>query len=123
MNLKTWLNEERGRYTALAAELGVSVGRISQMADDGVPPKYMLAVRAFTKDVVSLESLVQDRTTTTEPTNKPRQSPATTPDLTAINLEITDQERRDRERREAERRERERRAEESAAAAARKKGG
>lgn len=68
MKLKTWLNEERGRATALAAELKVSIGRISQMADDGVPPKYMLAVRAFTKDAVTLESMVQDRTPTpTEP--------------------------------------------------------
>lgn len=99
MNLKTWLNEERGRYTALAAELGVSVGRISQMADDGVPPKYMLAVRAFTKDVVSLESLVQDRTTTSdEPIKKPHQSP--THNIAAINLDATDQERREVDRRE-----------------------
>jgi hypothetical protein len=75
MNLKHWLNEERGRYTALAAELGVSVGRVSQMADDGVPPKYMLAVRAFTKDAVSLESLVQDRTASqpdADPAPEPR---------------------------------------------------
>lgn len=64
MNLKTWLNEERGRATALSAELKVSMVRISQMADDGVPIKYMLAVRAFTKDAVTLESMVQDRTPT-----------------------------------------------------------
>ena len=63
MNLKNWLEEERGRQKALAEHLGLTAGRVSQMADDGVPPKYMLSVRDFTGGSVSLESLVQDRTT------------------------------------------------------------
>lgn len=62
MNLKTWLDKERGRQKALAAHLGLTAGRVSQMADDGVPTKYMLSVRDFTQGSVSLESLVQDRT-------------------------------------------------------------
>lgn len=62
MNLKMWLEEERGRSKALADLLGVTPGRITQMADDGVPPKFMLAVRDFTNGGVSLESLVEDRT-------------------------------------------------------------
>lgn len=62
MNLKMWLELERGRSKALAEELGVSPGRITQMADDGVPPKFMLAVRDFTKGEVTLESLVVART-------------------------------------------------------------
>lgn len=62
MNLKPWLDAERGRYKALATHLQVSTGRISQMADEGVPPKYMLAVRDFTNGEVSLEELVQART-------------------------------------------------------------
>jgi DNA-binding transcriptional regulator YdaS (Cro superfamily) len=62
MKLKTWLEAERGRATALAAHLGVTLARISQMADDGVPPKYMLSVRDFTDGAVTLESLVEDRT-------------------------------------------------------------
>lgn len=62
MNLKTWLEAERGRSKALADHLGVSKGRITQMADDGVPPKFMLAVRDFTGGQVALESLVGDRT-------------------------------------------------------------
>lgn len=61
MNLKTWLGEERGRYAALAAHLGVSAGRMSQIADDGVPNKYMEAVRDFTRGVVTLESMVRER--------------------------------------------------------------
>jgi len=60
--LKTWLDMERGRATALAETLGVSPGRITQMADDGVPVKYMKQVIAFTGGAVSLESLVDDRT-------------------------------------------------------------
>ena len=65
MILKTWLDAERGRATALAAHLGVSLSRVSQMSDDGVPPKYMLAVRDFTGGEVTLESLVQARTAAT----------------------------------------------------------
>jgi DNA-binding transcriptional regulator YdaS (Cro superfamily) len=60
--LKEWLDAERGRYTELSKHLGVSVGRISQMADSGVPPKFMLRVRDFTRGAVTLEKLVQART-------------------------------------------------------------
>lgn len=62
--LKTWLDAGRGRATALASHLNLTLSRISQMADDGVPPKYMLAVRDFTSGEVTLEALVQARTTT-----------------------------------------------------------
>lgn len=62
MNLKEWLDAERGRYTELAGRLDVSVSRISQMADDGVPPKYMLAVRDFSGGAVTLEEMVRERT-------------------------------------------------------------
>ena len=66
MKLKTWLDAERGRYTALAAHLGISVGRASQLADQGVPTKFMLAVRDFTGGEVSLEELVEARTPSSE---------------------------------------------------------
>jgi len=58
MKLKNWLNEGRGRCTALALHLGVTRGRISQMADEGVPKKYLLKVRNFTGGQVSLEEMV-----------------------------------------------------------------
>lgn len=61
MNLKQWLDAERGRYTALAVHLGVTVGRVSQMADDGVSAKFLQSVRDFTDGAVTLESLVEDR--------------------------------------------------------------
>lgn len=62
LKLKTWLDAERGRATALATHLGVTLSRVSQMADDGVPPKYMLIVREFTSGEVTLDSMVQERT-------------------------------------------------------------
>lgn len=62
MDLKSWLDAERGRYTALASHLDLTVGRVSQMADDGVPPKYMLSVRDFTGGAVTLEEMVAART-------------------------------------------------------------
>lgn len=122
MNLKKWLNEERGRCTALAAELGVTVGRISQMADTGVPTKHMMTVRAFTKDSVSLESMVQDRTTPASPDAITDQDAAK--NSTPIDLEHSDQERREinDRRKEEERRIAARRADELAAEKTGKKG-
>ena len=67
MNLKTWLTSERGRATALASHLGVTDGRISQMADEGVPTKHMFRVRAFTRNAVTLESMVQAKTPSETP--------------------------------------------------------
>ncbi|MBD9406258.1 hypothetical protein IB236_12995 [Acidovorax sp. ACV02] len=64
LKLKTWLDAERGRATALANHLGLTLSRISQFADDGVPPKYMLAVRDFSHGEVTLDSMVQERTPT-----------------------------------------------------------
>lgn len=69
--LKSWLDAERGRATLLAAHLGLSLSRISQMADDGVPPKYMLAVRDFTRKAVTLESMVKARTPDSKPSAEP----------------------------------------------------
>lgn len=62
MKLKTWLSEGRGRSTALAKRLNVSLGRVSQMATDGVPVQHMATVRDFTANLVSIEEMVADRT-------------------------------------------------------------
>lgn len=69
-DLKSWLDDERGRATALAEHLKLSLGRISQMACDGVPDKYKLRVREFTGGAVSLESMVGQRTPEPAPANK-----------------------------------------------------
>jgi len=62
MTLKEWLNAERGRHKALAEHLRVSGGRVTQMADRGVPTKYMLCVQAFTRGAVTLQEMVSQRT-------------------------------------------------------------
>lgn len=62
MDLKTWLKAEPGRHKALAGRLKLTPGRISQMADQGVPPKFMLTVRDFSDGAVSLEDMVAART-------------------------------------------------------------
>ncbi len=63
MNLRTWLDAGRGRATSLAAHLGVTVGRVSQMAGDGVPIAHMVSVRDFTQGEVSIEEMVLVRAT------------------------------------------------------------
>ena len=60
-NLKTWLDEERGRSLLLSRHLGLSQGRITQIASDGIPDKYKLSIRDFTNGEVSLESMVATR--------------------------------------------------------------
>ena len=58
MELKNWLQSQRGRGKELADFLGISQGRVSQIAVEGVPAKYMLRVRDFTHGEVSLESML-----------------------------------------------------------------
>ena len=42
----------------MAAHIGVSKARMSQMVSGGVPRDYLIAVRDFTQGEVSLESLL-----------------------------------------------------------------
>ena len=67
MKLKAWLDGGRGRSSALAVHLGVSQGRVTQIASDGVPVKYMVAVRDFTGSEVTLEEMVAAKAATTVP--------------------------------------------------------
>lgn len=60
-SLRSWLMQERGRSKALADHLGLTFGRISQMADVGVPTRYMFDVRDFTNGEVSIESMIAAR--------------------------------------------------------------
>jgi len=69
MDLKTWLDAERGRAKALAEHMDVSEGRVSQWKEDGVPTKHMKAVRDFTRGAVTLEEMVPD--STVEPSTLP----------------------------------------------------
>ena len=63
MDLKTWLDGERGRYVYLARKLGVTVGRVSQMARAGVPKAHLVAVRDLTGGDVSLEEMLDPAAT------------------------------------------------------------
>lgn len=58
MRLKDWLDAERGRYSALADALDVTLSRVSQMARDGVPKAHLIAVRDFTGGAVSIEEML-----------------------------------------------------------------
>lgn len=60
--LQSWISAKRGRAKALAAHLHVSRSRVSQMLDEGVPKKHMLAIRDFTNNNVTLEDMVVTRT-------------------------------------------------------------
>lgn len=59
MRLKEWLDSERGRYGALAAHLGLTLSRVSQIARDGVPKSYLLRIRDFTDGAVSIEEMLE----------------------------------------------------------------
>lgn len=61
MNLKNWLDDEPGRYTRLAGALGLTVGRISQMAASGdVPVRHCEAIEQFTDGAIRCEILRPD---------------------------------------------------------------
>ena len=57
MDLNTWLNEERGRMSAMAAHFGVTVSAVSQWRGNGVPLLHMQAVHEFTGGVVTLADM------------------------------------------------------------------
>jgi len=60
MDIKTWLDADRGRTVALAQHFGVTQSAISQWRDNGVPTARMKAVRDFTGGVVTLEDMLPD---------------------------------------------------------------
>lgn len=60
MRFPTWLDEEPGRLTKMAAHFDVSPSAISQWRANGVPPARMKAVRDFTENLVTLEEMLPD---------------------------------------------------------------
>ena len=54
------MEAERGRAKTLAAHLGVSKSRVSQIAKDGVPKVYMARIRDFTGNSVTLEDMLPE---------------------------------------------------------------
>ena len=58
MDLKQWLEAERGRATGMAQHFGVNKTAIYGWKVNGVPPDRMKSVRDFTDGVVTLEDMV-----------------------------------------------------------------
>lgn len=58
MTLEDWLREEKGRLTTMAEHFGVTKSAISQWQRNGVPKRWMKAVREYTEGAVTLEEMV-----------------------------------------------------------------
>ena len=60
MDLRSWLKGEKGRGSALAAHLGVTRARVSQMGTGNtpVPQKFFRPIRDYTGGSVTLEELL-----------------------------------------------------------------
>lgn len=63
MDLHTWLDkpENKGKATALADHLGVTLAAVSLWRKSGVPLKHMQQVVAFSKGAVKLKSLLAQK--------------------------------------------------------------
>ena len=61
MRLKDWLRAERGRAARLANHLGVTRGRVTQMADGHVPIEHIERVHDFSGGVVSADEMLSQR--------------------------------------------------------------
>jgi len=94
MDLKTWLEAEKGRAAALAEHIGVTAARVSQWKKDGVPLAHMKVVRDFTNGAVSLEEMVpgEGRLKADAPSAQDRRSTAET--LGSVNLDRINESRR-----------------------------
>jgi DNA-binding transcriptional regulator YdaS (Cro superfamily) len=78
MDLSTWLDEEPGRAAALARHLGVTQGAVHQYRTQGVPVKRMKAIRAFSRNKVTLDAMVPE-----SPVIDPTKVDATKPNMEA----------------------------------------
>jgi hypothetical protein len=58
MTLSEWLDQEIGRPTRTAEHFGVSRSAVSQWRKIGVPRKFMLGVRDYSRGAVTLEEMV-----------------------------------------------------------------
>lgn len=60
MDLKTWLESEKGRGALLAGHFDLTPSAVSQWKTNGVPLSLMKAVRDFTGGAVTLEEMVPE---------------------------------------------------------------
>lgn len=61
MKLTQWMQQKRGRQTALAGHLGVTQSAVSQWRQNGVPVRHMPAIARFTRRAVTIEDMVRAR--------------------------------------------------------------
>ena len=62
MQLRTWIEEERGRLKALAEHFEITPSAVSQWLNNGVPVDRIAAVRDFTSGVVTVEDMLPPST-------------------------------------------------------------
>lgn len=60
MDIKTWLEAEKGRAASMASHFNKTPAAISQWKSNGVPLDLMKAVRDFTGGAVTLEEMVPE---------------------------------------------------------------
>lgn len=61
MRFADWLEEERGRLAFVADHFGVSQSAVGQWKNDGVPVDRMRAIRALSRDRVTLDEMLEER--------------------------------------------------------------
>lgn len=62
MNLHEWLATGKGRQSALAAHLGITVAAITQWRENGIPVVHMERIQRFTRRAVRLADMVRATT-------------------------------------------------------------
>ena len=58
MNIKSWLEAEKGRAMALSRHFGLTPSAVSQWKTNGVPRRLMRDVLSYTGGIVSLNDMV-----------------------------------------------------------------
>ena len=60
MKFTEWLDAEEGRNAKVAERFGVSPGAVTQWRSRGVPKAYMLQLRKFTRNKVTLAEMLEE---------------------------------------------------------------
>jgi len=60
MKFTEWLDAEEGRNAKVAERFGVYPGAVTQWRTRGVPKKFMLQLRKFTKNKVTLAEMLEE---------------------------------------------------------------
>lgn len=63
MTFTEWIKGEKGRASQIAAHFGCTPAAVSQWQQNGVPTRYMKAVRDLSDGAVTLEEMLPDPVT------------------------------------------------------------